>query len=295
MIKPLFKQLKLPSLLQEVSFGPWEKFGVRVWVKRDDLIHPSISGNKWRKLYGHLLKYQQNSFKGVLTFGGAYSNHIIATAAACHYLDIPVYGVIRGEVYEENPAMKYAKEMGMMLIPLSREAYRRKDITSLIERYPEIDFERLMVVPEGGGGEEGVLGCKEILDEITVDYHYIVSAVGTGTTLAGLSRYANDEVEVVGVSVLKGADTISSYVESISTKENFEVIQGYHFGGYGRYTTELLQFSRDFMRQTAIPLDYVYTAKMIYAFDDLLKNEYFKRGSSVILLHTGGLMNAPLD
>lgn len=291
-MKNLLKILQLPSPLQKVNFPDWEKYGVEVYFKRDDLIDTAVSGNKWRKLYGHLKAYFQGNYQGILTYGGAFSNHIVAVAAACRYLKIPAYGVIRGETDQENPALRFAQEQGMTLLPLSRSAYRNKDITELVEKYREIDFSALLQIPEGGAGSAGMEGCAEIIREISLPYDFIVSAAGTGTTIAGLAEYADDSVKVVGISVLKGANTLTEAIQELTDKRNFEMITGYHFGGYARYTDELLDFARNFTSQTTIPLDFVYTAKMVFAFDDLLRKGYFKQGSKIVLLHTGGLMNA---
>lgn len=284
--------LQLPSPLQQIYFPEWELYGVEVSFKRDDLIHPAISGNKWRKLYGHLQKFEAGNYRGILTFGGAFSNHIVAVAAACRQLEIPSVGIIRGEIDNSNPALKFAAECGMKLLPLSRTAYRNKDLSGLKIKYPELNRDIYMEVPEGGGGAEGILGCKMITDEITIPYDYIVSACGTGTTLAGLAQYVPEKVQVTGISVLKGDDTLTGYISTLTDKRNFEVISGYHFGGYARYTDELISFARDFTVKTGVPLDFVYTAKMVYTFSDLLKKRFFPVGSKVVLLHTGGLMNA---
>lgn len=287
--------LQLPSPLQKIQFPEWEQYGVEVFFKRDDLIHTAISGNKWRKLYGHLQKFEAGNYQGILTFGGAFSNHIVAVAAACRQLKIPSLGIIRGKTDENNPALKYAAECGMELLPISRTAYRNKELSELKIEYPEMNLDVYMEVPEGGGGAEGILGCKMITDEMTISYDYIVAACGTGTTVAGLAQYVPDHVQITGVSVLKGEDTLTDYIRTLTDKRNFEVISGYHFGGYARYTDELISFARDFTAKTDIPLDFVYTAKMVFAFADLLKKRFFPVGSRIILLHTGGLMNALID
>ncbi|MCO5231341.1 MAG: pyridoxal-phosphate dependent enzyme [Chitinophagales bacterium] len=285
--------MQLPSPLQRVEFDEWEPYDVEVYFKRDDLIHPIISGNKWRKSYGHLLKFFEGNYNGILTFGGAYSNHLIAVAAIAEKLGIPSIGIVRGEI-NDNPALEKAKECGMKLIPLNRTVYRNKDISELIQLYPEIDFSKFNFIPEGGGGEAGMVGCQSIIDEISLPFDYIVSACGTGTTLAGLVNVLSEKVFAVGVSVLKGEDTLTTYIKHLTKKENFEVFEGFHFGGYARTTDELLSFARRFMNLTSIPLDYVYTAKMVFAFNQLLKQGYFPKGSRIVLLHTGGLYNAPI-
>jgi 1-aminocyclopropane-1-carboxylate deaminase len=294
-MQKLLEILQIPSPLQKVEYADWNKNGIDVYFKRDDLIHPSISGNKWRKLDGHLQKFQDENYRGIITFGGAYSNHIIAVAAACNYLKIPCIGFIRGEIDIENLALKYASSQNMQLLPLSRSAYRNKDISSLKEIYPEIDFASYMIVPEGGAGVEGILGCQSIVNEIDIPYNEIVLACGTGTTLAGILNYTSENIKLTGISVLKGKDTLTDQIKLISKNNNFQILTDYHFGGYARFSDELISFAKDFTAQTHIPLDYVYTAKMVYAFNDLLKKNYFSPNSKIILLHTGGLMNACIE
>lgn len=286
--------LQLPSPIQKVDFSEWIPYGVEIFFKRDDLIHPMISGNKWRKSYGHLLRFSQGNYSGILTFGGAYSNHLLAVAAIIKEMQIPAIGIVRGEIDIHNPAIQFSQNCGMHLIPLDRKNYKNKDISSLKQIYSNIDFLNYYVIPEGGGGKEGMIGCKSIIDEIPFEFDFIVSACGTGTTLAGLVNELPDRVHSLGISVLKGEDTLISYIQSLTSKKNFRVIQGFHFGGYARFTSELIMFAKQFMSETNIPLDYVYTAKMTFAFDQLLKQNYFPKGSKVVLLHTGGLFNAAI-
>ncbi|MCO5247975.1 MAG: pyridoxal-phosphate dependent enzyme [Chitinophagales bacterium] len=294
-VNDLLSTLQLPSPLQTVSFSLWKDKDLEIYFKRDDLIHPLISGNKWRKLYGHLLKFYQDGHQGILTFGGAYSNHIIATAATCNLLNISSIGIIRGEISDDNPAMKIARENKMHLISLSRSLYKSKNLSTLKLQNKEIDWNSYMIVPEGGGAENGVVGCKEIIDELDTacnKYDYIITACGTGTTCAGLAKYSN--AEIVGVSVLKGEDTLSDKVYQLCKKDNFKIFTNYHHGGYTRKTTQLMTFAKSFTEETQIPLDYVYTSKMVYAFNDLVQKNFFPKGSKIVLLHTGGLVNAPI-
>jgi 1-aminocyclopropane-1-carboxylate deaminase/D-cysteine desulfhydrase-like pyridoxal-dependent ACC family enzyme len=287
-------QLNLPSPLQPLFFEPWSKYNQKIFIKRDDLIHPDIPGNKWRKLQGHLESYQSGSYRRLLTFGGAFSNHISATSAACHYLGIPSIGMIRGELDPANPALSAAIGFGMALYPVPRHQYIEKDTESyrreLLHRFGEDTY----IIPEGGAGTEGSLGCRGILEEIHQPFDYIVTASGTGTTLAGLSSALPDHAKAIGVSVLKGEDTLSDYVRSVSGKNNFELMTDYHFGGYARTTPELLDFIRKFQTSTDILLDYVYTGKMIAALDHLLQTDFFPPNSDIIVLHTGGVANAPV-
>lgn len=290
----LNKILQVPSPLQQVHFSTWEVYGKEIYFKRDDLIHPIISGNKYRKLEGHLKKYFEGEFAGILTFGGAYSNHIIAVAAVCQVLKIPSVAIIRGEIDGKNPALKIALECGMKLISISRTAYRNKDLSTVLDGYPELSLENFLIVPEGGSGQEGMYGCQNIIDEIEIPFDLIVTACGTGTTLAGIVAHLNSSQFGLGISVLKGEDTMTSLVKDLSQKNHFEIVTGYHFGGYARKTEDLIAFAKGFTQETQIPLDFVYTAKMVYAFDELLKEGKFDQYKKIVLLHTGGLKNAPI-
>lgn len=286
--------LLLPSPLEKVQFSLWKDQTQEIYFKRDDLIHPIISGNKWRKFEGHLKKYLEGKYAGILTFGGAFSNHIIAVAAACQALKIPSVGIIRGEIDVKNPALQLAQECGMKLIAVPRSVYREKDLSSIFEQNFELSLEKYLIVPEGGAGEEGMLGCQHIIDEIEIPFDLIVTACGTGTTLAGIVAHLKNCQFGLGISVLKGKDTMTPLVKELSQKENFEIISGYHFGGYARQSEELIQFAKQFTEETHIPLDFVYTAKMVYAFHDLLMQRKLDQYQKIVLLHTGGLKNAPV-
>lgn len=294
LIEKLNSVLNIPSPLEKVHFSLWEGKTPEIYFKRDDLIHPIISGNKWRKFEGHLKMYFEGDYAGILTFGGAFSNHIIAVAAACQVLQIPSVGIIRGEIDEKNPALHLAQECGMKLIAVSRSDYREKDLSSVFAQYSELPLDKFLIVPEGGAGEEGLLGCQHIVEEINLPFDLIVTACGTGTTLAGIVAHLKSSQFGMGISVLKGADTMTLLVRHLSQKDHFKIISGYHFGGYARKTDELVQFAKQFTQETQIPLDFVYTAKMVYAFHDLLMQGKLDKYQKIVLLHTGGLKNAPI-
>lgn len=293
-MEALLKHLALPSPLQEVHYAPWKEAGLSVFFKRDDLIHPLISGNKWRKLYGHLEAFRQKGSGRIVTFGGAYSNHLVAVAAACRHLDIPAVAVVRGEIDELNPALRLARSAGMTLYPVSRADYRLKDTDDFISECKSRWGADSYILPEGGSGEAGLAGCRQIIEEISVPFDHIITACGTGTTLAGIIRYLPVDAGAIGISVLKGTDTLTETVGRLVDSDRFKVITGYHFGGYGRKDDRLLSFIRQFRQATDIPLDFVYTGKMVYAVDDLIRQRYFSPGSRLVLLHTGGLLNAPV-
>jgi len=289
--------LNLPSPLQALNDQLFEKAGLQVFTKRDDLIDGEISGNKWRKL-----KYNIKASDGlpILTFGGAFSNHIAATAAVCFRLGRKSYGIIRGERTQPlNNTLQQAEDYGMQLHFISRSDYRLKNNPDYIETLHDKlgDF---FHVPEGGANIYGVKGSRDIVNEIDQPFDYLVSAMGTGTTLSGMLIASNDNQKQVGIPVLKNGgflnDDINQMVNDFrkeilkpEPKENFEILTGYHFGGYARISDELIDFIRRFNKQHNIKTDPVYSGKSAYALYDLIKKNYFKKGSVVVWLHCGGL------
>jgi len=264
-------------------------FRATVDVLRLDLLHPVVSGNKWFKLKEYLA---DAGGKTLLTFGGSYSNHIVATAAAASERGLQSVGVIRGEepaVY--SPTLVQAKEYGMHLFFISRDAYKNKIIPP--EVYSRYSAEALYIVPEGGYGIQGMQGAKDILLlNRTQKYTHIISAVGTGTTLAGLTAAAEEHQQVIGIPVLKNNLSLSEEIRHLlpaEKKNRFQLLHDYHFGGYARYKLELIQFMNDFFKKTGIPTDFVYTAKAFYAAFHLLQNGTFSDTDKILLVHTGGL------
>jgi 1-aminocyclopropane-1-carboxylate deaminase len=277
------------SIEQKVDFPEFEKAGVQVYVKRDDKIHPFISGNKWRKLKYNYQSYLQSGKLGIVTFGGAFSNHIIATAAFCAENKIPCVGIIRGEEPQGvNHVLILAKLWGMDLHFVSRDAYRDK--SELSDLWQEKGY---FVIPEGGENADGVKGCEEIISELTRNYDHIICASGTGCTFAGLvkgaAKHAGSSV-CHSIPVLKQGDFIKDKVlEYFPEALNYKIHTEYHFGGYAKTTPELWQFLQYFAGSTGILTDPVYTSKMFFALNDLIKKGEFKNGQSVLAIHTGGL------
>lgn len=284
--------LLLPSPLQTFALPDWECKHVNVFIKRDDFIHPDIPGNKWRKLKYHLQEYFQSGKKAILSFGGPYSNHLTATAAACHYLNIPSYGIVRGEIDANNPAMKSAMRFDMQLKAISRSDFNLREQTDFQQKLMFQLGIDAYVIASGGEGEMGVKGCKEIVEEFNIPFDYIVTPCGTGTTLSGLAVCLQKGQKAIGISALKGKDTLSSKVALHAHPTAFKVMTDYHFGGFGKTTTELLDFIRKAQKFTGIDFDYVYTGKALWALNDLILNNYFHPGTSIIFLHTGGVQNA---
>ncbi|AWG23523.1 1-aminocyclopropane-1-carboxylate deaminase [Flavobacterium faecale] len=274
---------------------------ISVSIKRDDLIHPFVSGNKFRKLKYNLLQAKEENAKTLLTFGGAYSNHIAAVAFAGKEHGFKTIGVIRGEELaskiEENPTLKFAQECGMQFEFVSRELYRLKDdpdfVTDLKQKWGE-----MYLIPEGGTNSLAIKGCEEILDESDTEFNYVCCAVGTGGTISGLINSTGDHQKILGFPALKG-DFLQNEISTFVKNKNWELILDYHFGGYGKVIPELVDFINDFYLETKIPLDPIYTAKMVFGIIDLIEKNYFPENSKILLIHTGGLqgvagMNAKL-
>ncbi|MBB1287160.1 pyridoxal-phosphate dependent enzyme [Flavisolibacter sp. BT320] len=258
-------------------------------VLRLDLIDPVVSGNKWFKL-NYYLEEAVKSGKTILTFGGAHSNHIVATAAAARKVGLKSIGIIRGErPLVLSPTLVQATELGMELLFSSRNDYKEKRIPETITSSEK----NLYIIPEGGRGHLGMLGAKEILlQNKTATYTHILSAVGTGTTLAGLAAASTDSQHVIGISVLKNYFSLGSEVDELlpaDKKNNVSILHDYHFGGYAKRKEDLIRFMNNFFRETAIPTDFVYTGKMVYAAMDLARKQFFLPDSKILLVHTGGL------
>ncbi len=265
--------------------------GVRLFVKCEYLNHSLISGNKWWKLKYNLVEAAKLGHKKLLTFGGAYSNHIYATAAAAYDLGFESVGVIRGEeTLPLNSTLAFAKEKGMQLHYVTREDYRKKTEPDFKEKLTD-SFGDFYLIPEGGTNELAVKGCEEFGKQLNqeVDFDYLFLPVGTGGTIAGLARGLDDSKKIIGVPVLKGAQFLENEIRVYTQKENWQLMYEYHFGGYAKSTKELTDFMEQFERAHNIPLDSIYTTKMMFGVFDLVKQGFFERGSAVLVLHTGGL------
>ncbi len=253
--------------------------GTEVFVLRLDLIHPLISGNKWFKLKYNVEEARKQGCDTILTFGGAFSNHILATAVACKEFGFKSVGVIRGEkASETNSTLSEAKKHGMQLAFVSREDYDLKENENYIEGFRNW-FGNFYVVPEGGNNELGIKGCGEVLPKEN-DFDIIFCASGTGTTFKGIERSLKKDQKLFGISVVKGVGELNSLPNMISD---------YHFSGYAKHTKVLLEFKNEFEKEHNIPLDYVYTAKLFFAVDDLISKNKIPDGKKVLVIHSGGL------
>jgi 1-aminocyclopropane-1-carboxylate deaminase len=264
---------------------------VEVDVLRLDLIHPVISGNKWFKLKHHIEAALQQKCTGLFSFGGAYSNHLVALAFACREQNLQSAAIIRGEQPKDmNHSLKQMKEYGMKLMFVSRESY--KDKQKLTETFLSTN-NNYYYVPEGGQSKEGIMGAGEILSHTIKKYTHILCAAGTGTTLAGLINSSDETTTIGGVVALRTADEnnndLSRFLEANTTNNRYSLLYDYHFGGYAKKNEQLISFMNTFYLDENIPTDFVYTGKMFYAAEDLIRNDYFSMGSSILLIHTGGL------
>jgi 1-aminocyclopropane-1-carboxylate deaminase len=275
--------------------------GITLEIKREDLLHPFVSGNKFRKLKYNVVQAKAENHSVLLTFGGAFSNHIAAVAYAGKEQGFETIGVIRGEELRdkiaENPTLSFAQECGMRFEFVTREAYRHKTDAAFIAQL-QAQFGSFYLVPEGGTNDLAVKGCEEILTELDADFDFVCCAVGTGGTISGLINSALSHQKVLGFPALKG-DFLQDEIRNFVQNKNWELQTDYHFGGYGKVTTEFIEWINWFYAQTGIPLDPIYTGKMVFGVMDLIQRNYFPPKSKILMIHTGGLqgiagMNAKL-
>jgi 1-aminocyclopropane-1-carboxylate deaminase len=264
---------------------------VSVFIRREDLIHPFISGNKFRKLKYNLLQAKSENKQTLLTFGGAFSNHIAAAAYAGKEYGFKTIGIIRGDELEskisENPTLQFAQECGMQFKFVTREDYRHKTEVEFISNLKQ-EFGDFYLVPEGGTNEFAIKGCEEILTKEDAEFDFICCAVGTGGTISGIINSLLPHQKVLGFPALKG-DFLKEDIRKFARNENWEVITDYHFGGYGKVNPELIAFINQFYDENQIPLDPIYTGKMVFGVMDLIEKNYFPENSKILLIHTGGL------
>jgi len=282
---------KLPSPLEKVQHPLFSSKNIEVFIKRDDLIHLVVSGNKWRKLKYNFEAFSSSGKSGIITLGGAYSNHLVASAEACWQRDIPLVAIVRGEE-ASNPSLDFCRSKGMKPHFISRDEYRHIRSNglpaNLIEIYGDLHF-----IPEGGSNVEGIRGCQEILSEVEEHFDLVFCPIGSGTTLSGLIS-GPKRAEIVGVSSLKGG-FMEKEIEQMLSKYNlaqvnpWSVLNDFHFGGFAKVTQDLVDFTRNFKQAAGIQLDYIYTAKMVFGMFEMLRKGGIPQGSKLLLIHTGGL------
>ncbi|WP_080057728.1 1-aminocyclopropane-1-carboxylate deaminase/D-cysteine desulfhydrase [Spirosoma aerolatum] len=285
------------SLLQSLDNPFPESINIRLLLKRDDLLHPHISGNKWRKLKYNLLAARQQGFDTLLTFGGAYSNHLYATAAAGQAFGFRTIGVVRGDELAQAPrnkTLQACEDYGMTLHFVSRADYRKKQEEAF---WADLiaQFGSCYILPEGGTNELAIQGTAEIIPELIAQLgaipDYVCCPVGTGGTVAGLALSAPERMQVIGFVVLKADSGFAFQIIRVAESKptNLTLLPDYHFGGYARTTPQLIEFIRAFERKTGLLLDQVYTGKMLFGIYDLARRGYFSEGATVVAIHTGGL------
>jgi len=286
-----------PSPVQKVDIELFRQQELELWVKRDDLLHPEISGNKWRKLKYNLEAAKKKNKKGILSFGGAFSNHIYALAAAGKVFGLQTIGIIRGERVEPlNSTLQFAENCGMKLIFISRAAYRNREglFSNYRSKYPDH-----LLLPEGGTNLRALKGCAEMIDEIEEQWEgelpdYLCASCGTGGTLAGMIAGMKGRQQLLGFSALKG-DFHQKDINALLAKNktpaysNWSIQANFHFGGYARYSMALVDFMNEIRKSYGLPLEPIYTGKLFYGLFELAKAGFFPKGSKIIALHSGGL------
>ncbi|MBT5859216.1 MAG: 1-aminocyclopropane-1-carboxylate deaminase/D-cysteine desulfhydrase [Flavobacteriales bacterium] len=274
-------------ITQKISYPLLKEKEIQLFIKRIDLIHPFISGNKYYKLKYNLLEAEKQKKNTILTFGGAYSNHIEATAFEAKEKGFKSIGIIRGEeTFPLNDTLSFAKENGMQIHYVSREEYRKKQTESFIAKLKDM-FGSFYLIPEGGTNIFAIKGTSEILEE--EDYDFVCCAIGTGGTISGIINSANNNQKILGFSAIKGSWDLKKDITNWTTNENWQLIEDYNFGGFAKISDELISFITDFYKTQNIPLDAIYTGKMLFGLFDMINKDYFRKGSSILAIPTGGL------
>ncbi|MGB1043593.1 MAG: 1-aminocyclopropane-1-carboxylate deaminase/D-cysteine desulfhydrase [Flavobacteriaceae bacterium] len=278
------------SRIQKIDHPELTKREIQLYIKREDELHPVISGNKMRKLKYNLKAAKAQNKKTLLTFGGAFSNHLLATAAAAKEHNFKAVGVVRGDELANqnlNPTLAMAVEYGMQLRFVSRDYY--KNLTQQNAELPaQLNGSDVYVIPEGGANELAVQGCQEILTESDSDFNFIFCAAGTGTTMAGIAKSIKAPQKLIGVASLRDTG-LKRRIADLSEQSEFELLDEYHLGGYAKINSDYIHFLNDFYRQTKVLLDPIYTGKMMYAIFDKVNFGNFDKESQILAIHTGGL------
>lgn len=280
----------LPSPLQRLDLSWSREAQIELWMKRDDLIHPQVSGNKWRKLKGWLRLFQEQNKQELHSCGGAFSNHLVALASVAHMAGIPVKAFVRGDELNENSnkVLQYCHREGMNMEFLSREAFRK-----LREMGPQMS-DKILWIPEGGKGKPALEGCADLAEEIPDWTDEVVLACGTGTTCAGLSLAFDQRkrnTKICGVAVLQAETWMLRDIEALAGIQNpfLELEHRFHFGGYAQRTPELVHFCENFTDETSIPIEPTYTGKALFAIRERIREGLYTAGSRVVMIHSGGV------
>lgn len=285
----------LPTPIQEISDAVTRKAGIHLFIKRDDLIHAAVSGNKWRKLKYNLQQARAQKAATLLTFGGAFSNHLYAAAAAGNYLGFNTIGIVRGEDPKEkkSPTLVFCEQQGMQLHYVTREEYKLRNSQAYLNQLSD-RFKNPLIIPEGGTSPWALKGVQEMVKEAEQQLNrkpdYYAVAAGTGGTAAGILSAG---VDLLAFSALKGGAFLEKDIMDLAGGHvhtgRLQLFTDYHFKGYARHTPELLNFIQRFKKEHQIQLEQVYTGKMLFGLYDLIARGFFKNGSHIVAIHTGGL------
>lgn len=282
-------KLDLAIQLSPINLELCRLRNIHLQLLRLDQIHPAVSGNKWFKLHRYIDTVLQDKYAGIITFGGAYSNHLVATAAACHYHNIPCIGLVRGLEGADKPteSLQECRQWNMELQFLSRSTYAEKSdpgfLAQLQQQYPDH-----LIIPEGGYGAPGIAGAGKINAYIPADTDLIALPVGSATTIMGIINHLNENQQAIGFAAIKQGTYLKKIIRQHCNNANWQLETEYHFGGFGKYKPELIDFLANFRQQQSIMLDFVYTAKMMYGLLDCIE-KYQWRDKKIVALHTGGL------
>ena len=264
--------------------------GSEITLKREDQLHPTVSGNKFRKLKYNLLQAKQEGYNILLTFGGAFSNHLTATAAAGKIMGFKTIGVVRGEEERKlNSSLQFCQDQGMILYPISRSDYSQKHLPKLMMQLKN-KFGVFYPLPEGGTNSLAIKGCMEILTYDDACFDLIACSVGTGGTLAGLIESASPHQKIMGFSALRNL-SLEGEIKKWTNKQNWTINHNFSFGGYAKVSHNLINFINTFNKNFKTPLDPVYTGKLLFGIFDLIKNKKWPRGKKILVIHTGGLQS----
>ena len=281
----------LPSPLQRLHHPLLTRYDVELWCKRDDLIHPAISGNKWRKLKYHLLHAREHGKQHLLSFGGAYSNHIHALAAAGYQTGLRTTGIIRGEADAvSNTTLRDARRWGMDLVFVDRQSYRRRQDPDWLAQFDAPDT---LIVPEGGSSPLAIPGVAELVGEVPFSPDLWVLPCASGGTLAGLIAGKRDREQILAIAVLKGGDFITDEVcrlhPAAASIPGWRIALDHHDGGYAKFSPELWQWVQDFSADTGLPLEPIYSGKAMWGLFRELAAGHIAPGSKIVFIHTGGM------
>ncbi|KZN58119.1 hypothetical protein N473_05095 [Pseudoalteromonas luteoviolacea CPMOR-1] len=282
----------LESPLQTIKHPLLTAKKIQLQVKRDDLLHPSVQGNKWRKLKYNLIALKRQQSQCLLTFGGAFSNHLYATAMASKLFHIPAHFIVRGPHLDlSNPTIRFAKACKVNLHPVTRIEYRQRHDVHYLEQLKR-QFPSAFIIPEGGSNQFALQGCKELAQSLPSS-DYLCCAVGSGGTLAGILQGVHKTTKVLGFAVLKNAEYLNEEVTTLNPSalklNNWQILTQFHGGGYGKFSAPIWDFCQTMKRDHHLPLEPIYTGKMMHGLWQMIEQDQFPQHSRIIAIHTGGL------